>query len=124
MGTKNFGLQEFTCPCCGKNEAKLELLYALQRARDYLDKNDSISITSGYRCPPYNQSLGAEHTSSHVKGLAADLDITDGGKAFRIVQAIMKTNAFNRIGFGKVNGKLVMHVDVDDSKVQEWLWGY
>ncbi len=123
--TKNFSLQEFACPCgCPENHTKLELLYKLQCVRDYLDKDDKMIITSGYRCFEYNRSLGSTDTSSHPKGLAADIDVQDNGKAFRIQQAVFQTGAFTRIGFGKMNGKNTLHLDVDDSKMQERLWGY
>lgn len=124
MGTKNFSLNEFTCPCCNQNHIKLEFLYRLQRIRDYLEPDDTMVIVSGYRCPSHNHAVGGEDTSSHVKGLAADIKITDGGKAFRIMKAIMMTGAVVRIGFGEMDGVLTLHVDMDESKVQDWLWGY
>jgi len=126
MCTKNFSFEEFKCPCCGQGGVKLELLYALQRVRDCLKPDDVMEITSGYRCPIYNSSprIGSNDTSSHVKGLAADIKIDSSGKAFRIMEAIMKTDAFKRVGFGKMGETLVLHVDIDSNKVQNVLWGY
>lgn len=113
-----------SCPCCGRNEVRMELLYALQRARDYLDPNDAMKIASGYRCPDHNRAVGGKNTSSHIKGLAVDIFIDSSSKAFRVMQAIFMTNAFVRIGFGKLEGKVVLHVDIDSDKATEVLWGY
>lgn len=42
------------------------LLNALQVIRDNLGK--PIKITSGYRCPKLNKTVGGVHNSSHLKG--------------------------------------------------------
>ena len=34
-----------------------------------------INISSGYRCPVYNQSIGGSLISAHMFGLALDLDV-------------------------------------------------
>ena len=84
--TENFRSEEFECPCCGKNEIQLVLLSCLQDVRD--DFGRSIKITSGYRCYNHNSAVGGSPSSSHVKGIAADIRVYDSDQAFRIMKSI------------------------------------
>jgi hypothetical protein len=54
--SKNFNSIEFACPCCGRWKVDPELVQKLQQLRDHLGY--PIIITSGYRCPRYNNSIG------------------------------------------------------------------
>ena len=36
-----------------------------------------LFINSGYRCPELNKEVGGAKTSQHVKGMAADVGVTD-----------------------------------------------
>jgi uncharacterized protein YcbK (DUF882 family) len=120
---KNFSLSEFACHCgCAENHTKLELLEGLQIVRNNF--NEKITIVSGYRCLGHNRSIGSKDTSSHIKGLAADILVYDTGYAFKILKSIFDTGIFTRIGFGEYKGKLHLHVDRDTDKVQDRLWGY
>ena len=122
-GTANFSLKEFGCSCgCGKNEIKIELLEALQEVRDVLD--DSMTITSGYRCEEHNKAVGGVNTSSHVQGWAADIAIPNSSYAYDIMEALFETKKFHRIGYGKMGGQLVLHVDIDVNKTPRVMWGY
>ena len=121
--TPNFTLDEFKCNCgCPENLTKLPLLETLQILRNEL--NEGIEITSGYRCAQYNKKVGGSSGSSHVVGLAADILVPHSTYAYRIIGAIYKTNVFNRIGFGKLNNSIVLHVDIATAKVPEVFWGY
>ena len=120
--TENFRSEEFECPCCGKNEIQLILLSCLQEVRN--DFGRSIKITSGYRCYNHNKEVGGSPSSSHIKGVAADIRIYDSDQAFRIMKSIYATDKFHRIGYGKMNGVLTLHVDLDEVKIQHILWGY
>ena len=124
MGTKNFALEEFACQCpCRSNHTKLDLLYSLQHVRDIFE--EAMVISSGYRCAKHNKEEGGSEDSSHIKGLAADIVIPTPTYAFALMRAIMVTNRFNRVGFGKLpSGTLVLHLDIDKDKVQDVLWGY
>lgn len=123
-GTPNFRLEEFMCPCgnCSSNHTKLGLLTALQEVRDIL--KEPISIVSGFRCAAHNKTVGGSETSSHLYGLAADLKIHDSKYAFKLMKAIFRSNRFERIGYGKMDGTLCLHVDIDYDKPKERLWGY
>jgi len=120
--TKNFKLEEFACPCCKENKIQDIVIYKIQTVRDFL--KDPILITSGYRCPEHNKAVGGSETSSHLKGLAIDIFVPNAFYAFKILKAINDTGAFTRIGYGKKNDKLVLHVDSDKEKSNFVFWGY
>ena len=74
--SKNFNSYEFRCglgsPCsCSTILIDDKLVEYLQKIRDHFGK--SITITSGYRCPSYNKSIGSGTGSCHSKGMAADI---------------------------------------------------
>lgn len=122
-GTPNFSLAEFGCNCgCGENKIKIDLLQALQEVRDVLD--EPMTITSGYRCEQHNQTVGGKPSSSHLKGWAADIAIPSSSYAYDIMEALFQTKRFHRIGYGKMSGQLVLHVDIDLDKSPRVLWGY
>ena len=75
---KNFELDEFKCECGGKYctsypaVLKPQLLINVQAIRD--EDKQPITITSGMRCKPYNNSLtGSSPTSGHMKAKALDI---------------------------------------------------
>jgi uncharacterized protein YcbK (DUF882 family) len=76
--TKNFKLEEFACksgapmPLDVRNNVQ-RLAKNLQVLRDQLGK--SITITSGYRSPKHNQSIGGATFSRHVVGDGADFKV-------------------------------------------------
>ena len=79
--SKNFNSSEFQCSC-GKCEAKRQitvqispiLVAKLQLLRDRV--GEPIYITSGVRCKAYNKKIGGYGKSSHLDGLAADINIS------------------------------------------------
>ena len=121
--TPNFTLSEFACSCgCSENRTKLGLLSALQEVRDLFGRG--IKIASGYRCEFHNKGVGGSPKSSHILGLAADIAIPDSSYAFHLMKAIFESHRFQRVGYGKMSGTLVLHVDIDLDKSQKVLWGY
>jgi len=120
---KNFTFKEFRCPCgCVSDDAKVDLLEALQVVRDLLGL--PMVVTSGVRCESHNSHIGAGKGSSHILGLAADILIPNSGYAFELMTATLKSGKFSRVGFGKMDETLVMHLDIDKNKIQKVLWGY
>lgn len=78
--SKNFNSYEFRCglgsPCaCSTILIDDKLVEYLQNIRDHFGK--SITITSAYRCPSYNKSIGSGTGSYHSKGGAADIVVDD-----------------------------------------------
>lgn len=77
--SKNFNSYEFRCglgsPCaCSTILIDDKLVEYLQTIRDHFGK--SITITSAYRCPSYNKSIGSGTGSYHSKGGAADIVVS------------------------------------------------
>lgn len=50
-----------------------DLVYILQRIRDHFRR--PVTISSGYRTPAYNSSIGGSGGSNHTKGKAADIQV-------------------------------------------------
>jgi len=71
----HFNLSEFACPCCNRVMLHPKLLVKLIELRKILER--PVYITSGYRCPRYNQKVGGVTNSYHCIGLAADIKVKD-----------------------------------------------
>lgn len=75
--SKNFSTLEFECPCdCIDQRISLQLIDNLQKVRDAVQ--DSIVVTSGYRCSSYQEALTKRgyqtaKNSQHLLGNAADI---------------------------------------------------
>ena len=74
--SKNFSAREFRCGLghgCGCTTTLIDdkLVEYLQMIRDHFGKG--VIITSGYRCPSYNRSVGGTTGSYHSRGQAADI---------------------------------------------------
>lgn len=117
----NFIAREFICPCCYKEGIKDDLVFHLQMAHDLLPDNNIITVTSSYRCEEHNKDpkVGGSETSSHLKGLAADLKCTNSTYRCHLLKALIKSG-FNRIGIGED----FIHVDLDKTKIQNVIWNY
>lgn len=100
----------------------LDLLHKLNMAREHA--KCPFKITSGYRTKAYNKDLQkrgykASVNSSHCKGLAADIAITDNKRRWTIVNALIRAG-FTRIGVSET----FVHVDIDYDKQQHVIWTY
>ena len=95
--TKNFTLEEMVySPTALRkgidnrpdNEVKNNLINLveniLQPLRDGL--NEPIIVSSGYRCPELNESIGGAKHSQHMKGQAADIHCSDNVKLFNYIK--------------------------------------
>jgi len=96
--SENFDSSEFVCPCCGKLKISPTLIDKLQELRDIINK--SIIITSGYRCPAYNKSIGGYSHSPHLKGEAVDIQVK--GMSPITVAMIAKN----------ISGIRILHIDI------------
>lgn len=103
--SKNFTLEELTFSITALNngwnntpnpEARAELsrlaVEVLQPIRDVWGK--PIRVTSGYRMPRLNASVGGSPTSQHLLGQAADiqaLNMVDNGKLFFCIKKMIES---------------------------------
>ena len=116
MALKYFKLSEFDdAPGTGKNMKK-EFLTKLDKARAIADV--PFKITSGYRSKETNKRVGGVSTSSHLKGLAADISCKDSSTRQKIVNALIQAG-FTRIGIADT----FIHCDPDKDK-QDAIWLY
>jgi len=112
--TKNFGRHEFACKCgCGFDDISPKLVAKLQLARDLF--GEPIKVNSGCRCLSHNRKEKSRDTSSHIKGLAADVTC-DNPNDFNLMKLAfcLGRAGFTRTGFNTV--LRFIHVDVDSSK--------
>lgn len=112
---KYFKDSDFNCPCCNKNEMDKAFLNRFDSARELAGV--PFYVTSGYRCPSHNKTVGGNHKSSHMEGIAADLFIKDSSNRFRIIKGLLDAG-FTRLG---LQGSLI-HVDGDIEKIQKVIW--
>ena len=115
---KYFELSEFDDPTQKGSGAKMQdsFLYMLDEAREVAGV--PFKINSGYRTKKHNKAVGGKQTSSHTKGMAADIHCNDSYSRIIIIHALIETG-FRRIGIGKT----FIHVDSDLSK-NNALWLY
>ena len=81
--------------------------------------NIPFKINSGYRTVAHNKKVGGVKSSSHTKGLAADISCTDSRSRFIIITALIDAG-FSRIGIAKS----FIHVDCDIDKPLNVIWTY
>ena len=93
---------------------------------DFLDKLDEARefagfpwfINSAYRGPEHPLSIN-NPSSSHIKGLAVDIAVTDSSTRYLIIDALIHVG-FNRIGIADT----FIHVDDDKDKTGGVIWTY
>tara|TARA_R100000908_G_scaffold64695_1_gene49569 strand:- start:133 stop:507 length:375 start_codon:yes stop_codon:yes gene_type:complete len=124
MSLKFFKYSEFDSPDVkgsGKH-MKHDFMEMLDEAREIAEI--PFKITSGYRTKAYNEDLirrkyKASLTSSHLKGLAADISVKDSKSRFIVFNSLLLAG-FTRIGIADT----FIHVDLDTDKQQNVIWTY
>ena len=109
--------KRFACPCCGANYIDIRL----ERLVGHIEQRagEKLTITSGYRCRKHNRMVGGSETSSHLKGLAADI-LTDISRLrYRVIGEAIRLG-FHRIGVGSN----FVHLDIDRQKAPRVIWVY
>ena len=118
---KYFELSEFDSPDdigSGEN-MDLDFVRLIDEAREIAGV--SFKITSGYRTPKHNTSVGGSITSSHmnVPCNACDIAVPDSFTRYKVISSLLKVG-INRIGIGKN----FIHCDTDKNKSQDLIWHY
>ena len=82
-----------------------------------------LIINSGYRTEIHNTAVGGSPTSSHMKGLAADIHMDSYGDMLAFV-SLAKSWGITRIGLYRTLRSWFVHIDLDeikpDSVWHEW----
>jgi len=100
------------------NTAPVELLPELQHLAELLERiriqlGAPITVTSGYRGPVLNRSVGGVTSSDHVQGMAADIVCPAFGTPYRVAKALASQVA--TLGIGQIileglRGKQWVHI--------------
>jgi uncharacterized protein YcbK (DUF882 family) len=121
---KYFNISEFDCKSTPGSGSKVshELIKKLDIAREH--SKCSYTITSGYRSKKHTQYLidkgyKTSMTSSHIKGLAADIAVENGPQRMQILKGLLYAG-FNRVGISQ----FFIHCDIDKDKPQNTIWTY
>ena len=118
MNLKFFSLSEFDCPSLANSGKNMDInfLYKLEHARELA--GIPFKITSGYRTKDHNEAVGGVPNSSHLIGVAADIQVSSGSERYIILNALIRAG-FKRIGVAKG----FIHCDTDESKPNS-VWTY
>lgn len=101
------------CQVSDMNSAFLDKLLLAQKAY-----GKKFRINSAYRSLSWEKSKGRSGRSSHCKGIAVDIGVSNHQQRLYIVAALV-IMGFRRIGIAKS----FIHVDDDESKVPSmWLY--
>ena len=115
MTYRYFKLDEFKCNHCGENKIDPDFVSKLDSARGMAGV--PFVITSGYRCIPYDLTLGGKR--NHTTGLAADIAVPDDRSRYFIIKYLLLCG-FARIGVGPD----FIHVDMNPQHNLCRIWGY
>ena len=125
---KYFKIKEFASPDKPKSGKNMDIKFL--RFIDELRKRCKFPfiVTSGYRTPEHNKKVGGIENSAHLKGLAADIVMTDSKKRARFVYEAMnlcsELSLPFRVGLaGKSKGNFA-HIDIDETKQHPKIWIY
>jgi len=112
---EHFKPSEFACRCgeCGSDGTEMDMnfIFALDQLRSRLDF--PIIITSGYRCPAYNEKISTTgRDGPHTTGRAADVGVF-GVKAHLLVQQCSLGGWMTGIGLNQkgTHSKRFIHLD-------------
>ena len=133
-------LAEYTCPC-GHCHGLPPMLNEIVDTNDipviYSEFFDDFSviraewgkpirISSGYRCPKYNASIGGSLLSAHMAGIALDLDVNIG--EVERLDAIIEDVAPHLRRGKYTNAGSFIHIDVAfhvyPRMSETWVQGY
>ena len=116
--------QDILCPCCGQGANQIQP-QLLDRLKTLESEIGPVKISSGYRCPAHNKSVGGEPDSAHVTGYAIDISCgADGKYARRVLSHALPI--FNRIGISAKTGSTAkfIHMDCAPNLPQPCIWSY
>ena len=111
------------CPHCGKKGMDPEAMLKFDAIRK--KAGVPMTVTSGYRCPEYNDQVSSTGLDGpHTTGKALDIGC-HGTEAMLILKAAMEVGA-KGIGVQQKDnyGKRFLHIDFVDEPPRPWIWSY
>ena len=117
INNRYFSSAEFDSPDLPNSGEKMDINFVLNLTNARIISNTQFIITSGYRTPAHNKKVQGVKNSSHLKGLACDIKISNSLQRYKIIKALLCCG-LNRIGIYDN----YIHVDDDPSKVKEVIW--
>lgn len=127
---EHFKPAEFACKCgdCGSDGTEMDMnfIYALEQLRERSGR--AMIITSGYRCPAYNDRIASTgRDGPHTTGRAADISIS-GERAFHLVQQSTLGGWMTGIGINQKGPHEKRFIHLDDLNGPEHprprIWSY
>lgn len=114
--SRNFKVKEFASKD-GSDTVLIDsrLVDYLQMIRSHFNK--PLNITSGYRSPAYNESIGGTKNSYHAQGMAADIQVSGVNPV--IVGMYAQTIGVGGIGLYAYVSNGFVHID---SRPQQYRW--
>ena len=112
---KYFKIEEFNCTHSGENHMDATFLNMLDNLRAVCDF--PFVITSGYRCPWHPVEMKKKHPGMHTKGIAADIQVSNGAQRLAIVKHALE---FGFTGIGVAKG--FVHVDTRNTTPVMWTY--
>ena len=122
-GWKYFTEDEMKCKGSGTCEMDPQFMVKLDALRKKFGK--PIIITSGYRSPEYNISIGGSKNSAHVQGKAADIAVSHADE-YKIIGSAIELG-FTGIGVSQKGSGRFIHVDTADNTAKQprpHIWSY
>ena len=111
------------CPCCGKKGMDEAFMLDLDALRGHL--GFPLTITSGYRCPDYNESLSSTgRDGPHTTGRAVDISLS-GERVYLLIDHLRKYG-MTGLGLkqkGDYSGRFV-HIDNLSGVNRPRVWTY
>lgn len=122
--TANFSREELACKHCGKMEIPLASVQRLQRVRDRV--GHFLKVTSGYRCPAYNNAVSKTGLDGPHTRAAFDVQVY-GKEAYEVVAAAI-AEGFIGIGVsqtGPIEKRFIHLDDIDAEGISRpYVWSY
>ena len=118
MELNYFEISEFDSPDVEGSGSLMDIDFLLRLDAVRETCGIPFKINSGYRTSEWNLKVGGRIGSSHLKGVAVDIHITNTATRTIILTALIKAG-FTRIGIGHT----FIHVDADTDKPNAiWLY--
>lgn len=116
----DFSESEFACSHCGEVHMDPEFMDKMQALRDRIGR---IVVSSGYRCPEYNQRISSTGANGpHTTGRAVDV-LAGTRKAYHILEDALDLG-FTGIGISQREGSRFLHLDTLEDSPRPNVWTY